>query len=175
MVDDITTTASTVRSIKKWLNNPASKELLRFLCEDDKCGNRLSIAIDSYLGKDVNACLKCKAGGRIVAEVLNKGGQLCNIKEEDVKNTFKQPAYKNGLMNIIRGISKYGVSMPQRVYAPIVVVWDCTHACNLGCKHCYQDAQKKLPDELSTEEAKRMIDDIVETGTCALAFPAGSR
>ncbi|HTY91577.1 MAG TPA: radical SAM protein [Methanocella sp.] len=173
MVDDITTTAVTVNTIQKWLNNPASKGLLSFLCEDDKCGDRLSIAIDSYLGEEVNACWKCKAAGKIVREILNKGGHICNIQDEDIKKTFKQPYFKTGLMNIIRGINEYGVAVPQRIHAPIVVVWDCTHACNLGCKHCYQNAQKKLPDELSTEEAKRMIDDIAEAGSCAIAFSGG--
>lgn len=47
------------------------------------------------------------------------------------------------------------------------------HACNLRCKHCYEDAQKKLPDELSTEEAKEMIDDLARSGVVALAFLGG--
>ncbi|MGA9098862.1 MAG: hypothetical protein WB392_08030 [Methanotrichaceae archaeon] len=43
----------------------------------------------------------------------------------------------------------YGVTVPQKIYAPILVVWDCMHACNLMCKHCYLDAQTELPNELN--------------------------
>ena len=39
-----------------------------------------------------------------------------------------------------------------------VVVWNCTRTCNLKCEHCYalSDAQKY--DQLSTAEAKAMIE-----------------
>jgi radical SAM protein with 4Fe4S-binding SPASM domain len=170
MPDEITTTIGTV---KKWLNNPLSRAILKFIAKDDKCGNRLSIAIDYYLGEQVHACWKCRLAGRIVSATFNTGEKAFNIKDEDVKNTLRQPPYKKGMVNVLRGIAKYGVTIPQRVYAPILVVWDCTHACNLRCKHCYQDAQKKLPDELSTEEAKKMIDDLARSGVVALAFSGG--
>ena len=41
--------------------------------------------------------------------------------------------------------------------------WNVTRACNLRCKHCYYDAATPLDDELSTEQAYALIDDIAET------------
>ena len=41
--------------------------------------------------------------------------------------------------------------------------WNITRACNLRCKHCYYDASIPLKDELSTEQAFALIDDIVDT------------
>jgi radical SAM protein with 4Fe4S-binding SPASM domain len=41
--------------------------------------------------------------------------------------------------------------------------WNVTRACNLRCKHCYYDAAIPLEDELSTEQAFALIDDISDT------------
>jgi radical SAM protein with 4Fe4S-binding SPASM domain len=170
MADEVT---SSVIAMRKWLDNPLSRSMLKFIAKDDDCGNRLSIAIDYYLGKQVDACWKCRLAGRLVKTTMGAGESVFNINDEDVKNALSQPPFKKGMVNVLQGLAKYGVTMPQKIYAPILVVWDCTHACNLKCKHCYQDAQKKLPDELSTEEAERMIDDLSKSGVVALAFSGG--
>jgi radical SAM protein with 4Fe4S-binding SPASM domain len=170
MADDIT---ASISAVKKWLNNPVSRALLKFVATEDKCGNRLSIAIDHYVGEPVNACWKCKLAGHFVNAVMAFGGKVFNVEDSETKETLRQPPYKRGTVNVLRGIAKYGVTVPQKMYAPILVVWDCTHACNLSCKHCYQDAQKKLQDELSTEESKRVIDDLAASGVVALAFSGG--
>ncbi len=45
--------------------------------------------------------------------------------------------------------------------APFIVIWETTRACDLACKHCRAAAIKmRNPEELSTEEAFRLIDDI---------------
>jgi radical SAM protein len=46
---------------------------------------------------------------------------------------------------------------------PFLVIWETTQACDLACVHCRACAQPaRNPFELSTEEAKRLIDDIAE-------------
>ncbi len=40
--------------------------------------------------------------------------------------------------------------------------WNITRACNLRCRHCYYDAGTPLNDELSTEEAFILIDEIAQ-------------
>ncbi len=48
---------------------------------------------------------------------------------------------------------------------PFIVFWELTRACMLACKHCRAKAQKKRhPDELTTEEAFRVIDMLREFG-----------
>lgn len=55
-----------------------------------------------------------------------------------------------------------------------VVVWNITRRCNLKCVHCYAAATNK-PDagELSTEEAKIMIDDLASFGVPVILFSGG--
>jgi radical SAM protein with 4Fe4S-binding SPASM domain len=45
------------------------------------------------------------------------------------------------------------------VHPPQAVQWISTSACDLTCPHCYSRAGKKQRDELSTDEAKRLIVD----------------
>ena len=55
-----------------------------------------------------------------------------------------------------------------------VVVWNSTRTCNLKCRHCYMSSDaKKYADELTTEEAKRFIDDLAEFKVPALLFSGG--
>jgi len=39
-------------------------------------------------------------------------------------------------------------------------VWEVTTACNLGCRHCHASGGKPMPGELSTEEGKRLLEEI---------------
>ena len=44
---------------------------------------------------------------------------------------------------------------------PYIVIWEVTQACDLSCVHCRASAQpQRNPLELSTEEGKRLIDEI---------------
>lgn len=48
---------------------------------------------------------------------------------------------------------------------PVSVMWESTIACGLACKHCKASAKKTPdPDELTTEEGKNLIDQLVEFG-----------
>ncbi len=48
---------------------------------------------------------------------------------------------------------------------PFIIFWEVTRACLLACKHCRAKAQTKPhPDELTTEEAFRVVDQILEFG-----------
>ncbi len=55
-----------------------------------------------------------------------------------------------------------------------IVVWNCTRTCNLRCVHCYSDSfARKYPGELTTDEGKAMIDDLVAYRVPALLFSGG--
>ena len=43
--------------------------------------------------------------------------------------------------------------------APICLTWELTYACNLACVHCLSSSGRRDPDELSTAECKRLIDE----------------
>jgi 12,18-didecarboxysiroheme deacetylase len=55
-----------------------------------------------------------------------------------------------------------------------VVVWNMTRRCNLRCIHCYAHAtEEATSDELSTDEGKRVIDDLAAFGAPVILFSGG--
>lgn len=55
-----------------------------------------------------------------------------------------------------------------------VVVWNCTRRCNLTCSHCYASARAEpAPEELSTAEGKRLLDDLADYGVPVVLFSGG--
>ena len=46
--------------------------------------------------------------------------------------------------------------------APICLTWELTYACNLQCVHCLSSSGQRDPRELSTAEAKRVLDELRE-------------
>jgi AdoMet-dependent heme synthase len=58
--------------------------------------------------------------------------------------------------------------------APFLVIWETTQACDLACKHCRAEAQpNRHPHELSTQEAKRLLDDVRRFGRIIFVFSGG--
>lgn len=59
-------------------------------------------------------------------------------------------------------------------YVPLVLSWNVTLKCNLKCLHCYiNSAENELPEELSTEEAKKLIDQIATVSKPLLILSGG--
>ena len=55
-----------------------------------------------------------------------------------------------------------------------VVVWNATRRCNLRCAHCYASADASAaPGELSTAEAKGMLDELADHGVPVVLFSGG--
>ena len=55
-----------------------------------------------------------------------------------------------------------------------IVVWNITRTCNLKCKHCYTDSEsRKYSGELSTVEAKAVLDDLAAFNVPAVLFSGG--
>ncbi len=44
--------------------------------------------------------------------------------------------------------------------APICLTWELTYACNLACVHCLSSSGQRDPRELSTDEAKAVLDEL---------------
>ncbi|MEX2608801.1 MAG: TIGR04053 family radical SAM/SPASM domain-containing protein [Gemmatimonadota bacterium] len=69
-----------------------------------------------------------------------------------------------------------GGGMPPMDFAraPFLVIWETTQACDLACKHCRAEAQPdRHPDELSTAEAKRMLERVRAFGPIIFVFSGG--
>ena len=46
--------------------------------------------------------------------------------------------------------------------APICLTWELTYACNLACVHCLSSSGRRDPQELTTAEAKALLDELRE-------------
>ncbi|MGH9117865.1 MAG: mycofactocin radical SAM maturase [Acidimicrobiales bacterium] len=44
--------------------------------------------------------------------------------------------------------------------APICLTWELTYACNLACIHCLSSSGRRDPDELTTADAMRVVDEL---------------
>lgn len=55
----------------------------------------------------------------------------------------------------------------------MIISWNTTNACNMYCDHCYRDAGCKAEDELSTQEAKTLLDQIAKAGFKIMIFSGG--
>jgi AdoMet-dependent heme synthase len=59
-------------------------------------------------------------------------------------------------------------------FVPLVMSWNVTRECNLKCSHCYINAtEKKLKNELTTKEAKKLMDQIAEVSHPLLILSGG--
>lgn len=55
-----------------------------------------------------------------------------------------------------------------------IVVWNITRRCNLHCIHCYSSSQDiSYADELTTQEGKKLIDDLAQFGAPVILFSGG--
>ena len=90
-----------------------------------------------------------------------------------------------GLTRLLNQVSSYGDSLRyskhtrgQRMgttrYKGPVVAWNITRSCNLKCQHCYSDAKNRdFPDELTTQEAEAVIDDLAAFNVPVILFSGG--
>ena len=55
-----------------------------------------------------------------------------------------------------------------------IVVWNITRTCNLKCVHCYNDSGVGKPsNEVTTEKAKSVLDDLADFGIPSVLFSGG--
>ncbi len=55
----------------------------------------------------------------------------------------------------------------------MIVSWNTTNACNMFCDHCYRDAGCKADEELSTAEAKTLLEQIARANFKIMIFSGG--
>ena len=140
-----------------------------------KCGRTiLEAALDDYVGKTEKKCAKC---GELYSPIIGFWIEFLrrslNIKREKVEKLLADRYARKAVLNLVRSFSYFGIRKPLSIYAPFLVVWDFTHNCNLKCKHCYSDSGSKREEELTTQEALAVVDQLADAGIIALAFSGG--
>ena len=124
-----------------------------------------TISEEFYLSEEI--------GKNIVFNAFNAFGRYCAIKwrrqRKKKVSEFKRSFFTNNIKkptcHISRGENNYS--------APLSVIWDITYRCNLKCKHCYVDAGNSLQNELSLEEIKIIIDQLVKMKIFSITFSGG--
>ncbi len=160
--------------IEKLLSSRVSKAAFHKISTKRKDGSSMFMDIVSYLeGKKLSLERRTAIIPLIpfIKPIIQIGSE--NGKVELKKALEERPYLVKGLENLVRSLGKYGLTKPQRFVAPILAVWNFTNACNLRCKHCYQNAGKPLPDELTLKEKFKVIDTLWDAGTCLLALSGG--
>jgi len=66
------------------------------------------------------------------------------------------------------------VAQASERFVPLVMSWNVTRECNMKCEHCYINAtEKKLDNELTTQEAKNLMDQIYQVSRPLLILSGG--
>jgi len=100
--------------------------------------------------------------------------RLLHLSEEEFEAGIRDPSVRRGVELILRSLLTYGVTVPQKLCAPFLIVWNFTNACNLRCKHCYQNAgPNPLPNELTFEEKLNVLNQLDEMEIPSIAFSGG--
>ena len=163
-------------------NNPITRIFLRIATIETECTYEneyvrapiIYHALSMYAGEKILSCpMTTRFVGAIVNNIISLGIKLLKGREEEVIEALKDSALRRGVTLVLKGLGLYGVTVPQKLPAPFLIVWNFTNMCNLRCKHCYQRADKPLLNELSLKEKIMVVDQLDKAGVAAIALSGG--
>ena len=162
-------TTEVILSLEKSLGNPFFRTIFKIFSN-----HKIEEALQLYTSPKKNCSLDCRITSFFIAKLLENGASAFGAEiNRDVLEFLRDKTVQRGVASVIKGIAEYGITRPQKLFSPFLVVWDYTNACNLNCKHCYKKAGKASEDELSTRERKEVIDQLANAGVVAIAFSGG--
>lgn len=171
----VTDTPKLIEMFKVVADNALSRAALRGFskkCKTDG-SSRLEVALELFTGVREKACLGCSMRAKLLSGLFKSASVSFGISNDELKTAMKEPFWRRGFVNVIKGIGEFGVRTPFVPGAPFQIVWNVTRACNLRCKHCYEDAGLASNDELDTQQAHVVIDKLADMGVIVLAFSGG--
>ncbi len=162
--------AEIIDYLHKVMDNKFVSFILKEMTEVKKLEREFAI----YAGVIKPEGVRERMHAKIVGEAIEKGAEKFGASPDVIKDMLKDPYMQKGFAVVVRSIAEYGITKPQRLIAPFMVVWDFTKQCNLRCKHCYANATPHpAPDELSLEEKYEVVDQLDEAGVAAISFSGG--
>jgi len=161
---------SLIASLRKIFNNKLFRFAVRHIGTPKEFEHIIGVYADIF---DANG-IKEKTISYLLEKAMAKSASRFGFAEESLKKALKDPYMRKGIANILMGIAKFGITRPQKLYAPFMVVWDITKQCNLRCKHCYANAGPfPAPDELTLSEKLEVLRQLDEAGVAAISFSGG--
>ncbi|MCW4000084.1 MAG: radical SAM protein [Candidatus Bathyarchaeota archaeon] len=155
---------------------PMTKRMLQLsLKKCPGCGRTvLEAALDDYGGRTDRRCEKCSSlYSQIIAFWIEFLRRALGFKRAKVEKLLTDRYARNAVLNLVESFAYFGIKKPMSLVAPFLVVWDFTHRCNLRCKHCYSNSGEPDADELTTQQALKVVDQLADAHVTALAFSGG--
>jgi radical SAM protein with 4Fe4S-binding SPASM domain len=161
--------------IDQW---PGNRFLRLFLKKITKrcpeCGRRAENSIEAYAtGNHKKLCFGCLAASVVTSKALDIVIRRSGVGSELAQEYFRKSLWRKGLASVLEGIAEFGPEKPFTAYAPFLVVWNITRACNLRCRHCYEFAENAGPDEMNTAHALATVDAMEDAGVAYIAISGG--
>ncbi len=167
-------TIDTLKAIRYGMGNPLSRAILKTGIGGCTSGKtKLDVALEAFACGTVPERFSDRAYTKMLRLVLDTICQIFSVKSENLAKYLQDPTTRRGVSSVLKGIAIYGVTKPQLLNAPFLVVWNLTNMCNLRCRHCYQQAGGVLKNELSLEEKFKTVDELASAGVVAIAFSGG--
>ncbi len=164
-----------INSFERMINNPFVRAVLKgatTYCEKDK-GNRLEVAMELYIGKRKDACIRCRLTERALRMVFGKASQTFGIDDAKIKSTLGNAYWRRGVATTIKGLAEFGVRKPFVPGAPYQVVWNITTACNFNCVHCYENAGMGRHEVPEPDMVFDGLEKLARFGVASVAFSGG--
>lgn len=155
---------------------PTTKKMLQLsLRKCPECGRTvLEAALDDYAGKTDAKCGSCSGFySQVIGFWVEFLRRSLGFKRAKVEKLLADRYAQTAVLNLVRSFVYFGIKRPMSLSAPFLVVWDFTHKCNLACKHCYSNSGAVQEEELTTEQALEVVDQLADAGVTALAFSGG--
>lgn len=162
-------------------NNPVTRNALRVSAKDypcryddgEKTASILYHALSQFAGETVACPLTARFVSWLVRATIRTGIWILRGDMDEARRALRDPAVRRGIALVFKGLAYYGVTVPQKMPAPFLVVWNFTNMCNLRCLHCYQRADRPTPDELTLQEKLDLVDQLDRAGVAAVALSGG--
>ena len=118
--------ADKVRIFEEIVNSSLVQKLIRATTDKcKKCGaNRLEVAIDYYLGKRKDICLRCRILLPLIKTVIGKGIATFGMSESELIELMQDSYWTKALVSVIKGLGEMGIQKPFIPSAPLQVQWD---------------------------------------------------
>jgi len=163
-----------VTSLMASLQKIFNSRLFRFAMKRVETPRKLEHIVGVYAGILEARGIREKTISYLLQKAMSKSASRFGFAEESLKEALKDPYTRKAIANILMGIAKFGITRPQKLCAPFMIVWNFTKQCNLRCRHCYANAgPHPAPDELTLSEKLEVLRQLDEAGVAAVSFSGG--
>ncbi len=173
--NDITKSLGAIRFI---FGNRFVRALLRPTLKKYEINGRelpaLYWALSVYAGESINCPMMIRFQADLIKILMKLGAKAVKTTDETIKKTLlENPHIRRGIWVVLEGIARYGITVPQRLPSPFLIVWNFTNMCNFRCLHCYQRADRPLSSELSLKEKLDLVEQLDRAGVAGVALSGG--